>query len=164
MWTSEQPLTQGMINRWRNRIDEAWTQMDENDELPPRVESGLRGVLVGISAIYHASKLAGCAEMILPKALFLERILDKLDDLVANPPQPKNGAHDHRDASNLTLAHELVSRALAPTAWIVCKRNWRAQPAFLEGSDGTVVLDKEDLPEYVATWALGFYLNQTKMI
>jgi len=102
--------------------------------------------------------------MILPKALFLERVLQKLDDLVADPPKPKNGVYDHRDAANLTLVHEVVSRALAPTAWIVCKRNWRAQPAFLEGSDGSLVLETESLPEYVATWVLGFYLNQTNML
>jgi hypothetical protein len=131
LWSSDGPITQDMIDRWRSRIDETWNQMAENDELPDRVESGLRGLLVGISAIFHASKLAGCAEMILPKALFLERVLQKLDDLVADPPKSKNGVYDHRDAANLALVHEVVSRALAPTAWIVCKRNWRAQPAFL---------------------------------
>eukprot|EP00930_Biecheleria_cincta_P043485 TRINITY_DN29859_c0_g1_i1.p1 TRINITY_DN29859_c0_g1~~TRINITY_DN29859_c0_g1_i1.p1 ORF type:complete len:1145 (-),score=189.64 TRINITY_DN29859_c0_g1_i1:77-3298(-) len=164
LWSSDQPITQGMIDCWRSRIDEAWNKMAENDELPDRVASGLRGLLVGISAVFHASKLAGCAETILPRTLFLNRILRKLDDLVADPPEPKNGAYDHRDAANLTLVHEVVSRALAPTAWIVCKRNWHAQPAFLEGSDGSLVLEKEDLPEYVATWVLGFYLNQTKML
>ncbi|CAE8611523.1 unnamed protein product [Polarella glacialis] len=91
-------------------------------------------------------------------AVFVERLGAKLADLLANPPAPKkckpgqDQVFDHREFANLVLVREVVSRVMADTAWIVCKRNWRAAPV--------TVSEGQELPKYVATWSLGFFLNQ----
>jgi len=165
LWPADKPLSQDMISAWQEVIAKKWKELDDASAIPSRVEIGMRGLLVGISAVYHASKFAGCSEMILSKASFLSKLQAKLDQLLENPPAGKPGkdgqmVYDHKNASNLVLAHEVAAKAMAPTAWIVCKRNWKAQPTFLEALG-----DKApELPEYAATWVLGLYLIQTGMV
>ncbi|CAE8725430.1 unnamed protein product, partial [Polarella glacialis] len=123
-------MTPELLKRWQVRIREKLESMD----LPPKLDGNLRGVYIGISAVYYAADLAGCSEVLLPKAVFVERLGAKLADLLANPPAPKkckpgqDQVFDHREFANLVLVREVVSRVMADTAWIVCKRNWRAAP------------------------------------
>jgi hypothetical protein len=158
MWPRTEPMTEEKIEKWRNHIQTEIGKMD----LPPNLKGNLRGVYIGISAVFYAAKSAGCAEELLPKAIFLERLREKLRKLLDDPPPPKekNGeeVHDHREFSNLVLVETLISNVLAETAWIVCKRNWRAQPASLLARGDE---DVGELPQYVATWSLGLYLSQS---
>lgn len=159
-------MSDELIDVWRAHIKKVMDAMD----LPHKLQGNLRGVYIGISAIFYAAKSAGCAETLLPKAAFLERLNARLKDLLAHPPKPvdKNGelVYDHREFANIVLVRDLISRVLADTAWIVCKRNWKAQPASLEtnaiASSSGAAFDgqQEPLPTYVATWSLGFYLSQ----
>jgi hypothetical protein len=166
MWPKFSPMSDELIDVWRAHIKKVMDAMD----LPHKLQGNLRGVYIGISAIFYAAKSAGCAETLLPKAIFLERLNARLKDLLAHPPQPvdKNGelVYDHREFANIVLVRDLISRVMADTAWIVCKRNWKAQPASLEtnaiASSSGAAFDgqQEPLPTYVATWSLGFYLSQ----
>lgn len=145
-------MTSDLIRAWRTRIRE----QIESADLPAKLEGNLRGVYIGISAVFYAADLAGCSQTLLPKAVFVRKLEDKIEALLKDPPAPteKNGqqVYDHRAFSNLTLVAEVVQRVMSDTAWIVCKRNWKAAP--LQVAEG------QELPKYVATWTLGFYLNQ----
>lgn len=171
MWPKHEPMTEQRIEDWRALIREEMDFMD----LPPRLQRNLRGLYVGISAVYYAASLANCAETIMPKTIFLGKIADKLRDLLEDPPAPKAGpsggqpSYDHRAFANLALVYEVVDYVLADTAWIVCKRNWKAQPADVEavlngveseGLEQEEEAEVEASPTYVATWSLGFFLNQ----
>jgi len=174
MWARSQPMSHALIDAWRHRIRGTVEAM----ELPAKVKEGqLRGVYIGISAVFYAAKEAGCTERLMPRDAFLGALSGKLNELLANPPKPqeKDGKimYDHRPFSNLVLVREIVGRVLAPSAWIVCKREWLAQPPKRqeeeesdfdakdegdEGDDGGKWF--ENPPKYVATWSLGFFLNQ----
>jgi len=160
LFKKTEPMSSNLVEAWRTRIRKEIASMD----LPHKLNGNLRGVFIGISAVYYAAQLAGCAECLLPKASFLQQLGEKLDELLARPREPKESkggglVYDHRDVSNLVLVSEIVGSVLAESAWIVCKRNWTAQSAMMEVHD---VEDKdgEPLPKYVATWSLGFYLSQ----
>jgi len=166
MWPSSEPMSQNLIDLWRGHINTVLDGMD----FPPKLQGNLRGVYIGISSVFYAASAAGCAEALLPKAAFLGCLDRKLHEMLAKPPKPaeKNGemVYNHLTFSNLVLVHEVVKRVLAETAWIVAKRKWKAQPASLETMDGnpnggqSVWGGEEPLPEYVATWSLGFFLSQ----
>lgn len=171
MFPKTDPITKDLLDAWREKIKDNLV----NKDLPYKLQGNLRGVYVGISAIFYAAKSANCQELLLPKAEFLKRLEAKLEDLLAEVEKQRRIAareaekdqkvYDHKEFANLVLVHTLVSHVLAETAWIVCKRNWRADPASVEKDSKTPgdVWDEpeEKLPEYVATWSLGFYLNQT---
>jgi len=152
LFPRNEPMTRELILAWRARIRD----QIEAAELPHKLEGNLRGVYIGISAVFYAADLAGCSQTLLPKGTFVAKLEQKIEALLANPPPPteKDGkqVYDHRAFSNLTLVAEVVRRVMSDTAWIVCKRNWKAAPI--------VLTEGQELPKYVATWTLGFYLNQ----
>jgi len=123
-----------MMGKWRDRINDCFTALRTSGEFPEKMDKGLRGLYIGISAVFYAAKSAGCAEVILQKASFLQCLEKKLEELMVKPPKPKTvgdrEVHDHREIANLTLVHTVVDRVLHDSAWIVCKRNWKAQPTM----------------------------------
>merc|ERR1719158_2114366 len=100
MWPSNEPMSQRLIDLWRERIHGAIDNMD----LPYKLQGNLRGVYIGISAVFYAAAAAKCAESLLPKAAFIGRLDAKLADLLENPPasSEKNGEvlYDHRVFAN----------------------------------------------------------------
>merc|ERR1712216_953235 len=99
---------------------------------------GLCGLYVGISAAYHAANAADAADRLINKTGMLAHLDDRLTTLKDD---------DVRSISNLILIRELISWVFDPQACFVFKRNWQA--------DGET---------YVATWTLGFYLQQCDKI
>eukprot|EP00927_Polykrikos_kofoidii_P035519 TRINITY_DN30090_c0_g1_i1.p1 TRINITY_DN30090_c0_g1~~TRINITY_DN30090_c0_g1_i1.p1 ORF type:complete len:1131 (-),score=166.54 TRINITY_DN30090_c0_g1_i1:141-3533(-) len=167
----EKPPSTDMVKAWKEQILQEWSRLNDNGEVPSRMDGKLRGLFVGISAVFYAAKRAECTELILPKAEFLKKLDAKLNYLIENPPAPKSTAdrgveYDHKDVSNLALVHTVVDKVLHDTAWIVCKRQWKAQLATLEFDDEELEEEtpEAELPEYVATWVLGFYLNQSHLL
>jgi hypothetical protein len=188
LWPTNERITMEKVNEWRSRIQQKFCEMQQDPDFPEHMDGGLRGLFIGISGVFYAAKLANCAEVILPKNAFLERIQTRLEELVKDPPKPRAQEGpgqeleliwDHLGVSNLTLVHEFVGKVLHESAWIVCKRNWKAQPASLELLDGQGGLpvvnedeapdsatgfNKQELPTYVAGWVLGFYLSQGDLL
>jgi len=184
LFPKDAPMSEKLIEAWRCRIQDELLSMD----LPAKLNKGLRGVYIGISAVYYAAESAKCHERLLPKAEFLARLDERVRKLLEDQPLPSDQGgrqvYDHREFSNLVLVHEIISSVLADSAWIVCKRKWRAQPAGLEvaalpgnaepapksadpaaGSGSPSPLPEVQafplkLPEYVATWSLGLFLSR----
>ena len=68
-------LTAGLLDSWREQVRQAIRAAGL-----PRAD--LRGLFVGISAIFYAADAAGCAEKILPKSVFLDFLEKKLQSLM----------------------------------------------------------------------------------
>lgn len=172
LWTRGEPVSAELVRKWRERIQQEMESMC----LPPKLQGNLRGVYIGISAVYYAAEKAECAEKLLPKAVFLKHLEEKLTELlraqyeVMSPlsADSKGAGADLKGLSNLILVHEVVGQVLADTAWIVCKREWRASPANLFATLSDLNLSYADpdhleaLPEYKATWSLGYFLSQSR--
>jgi len=184
LFARDVPMSETLLELWRGQIREEIRSMD----LPPKMNKGLRGVYIGISAVYYAAKTAKCHERLLPKVEFLAHLDNCLKNMLESqtPPVDCDGhqehqLYDHREFANLVLVHEIVSSVLAESAWVVCKREWKAQPAGLEvagshgdaecvhrgpdlpskiGAASDMLPSPLKLPEYVATWSLGFYLSR----
>jgi hypothetical protein len=168
LFPADQRVTPFMVSQWRNRIKSTFQQMQQDQDVPQAMDGGLRGLFIGISAVYYAAAKAGVAEVILPKTTFLERLDMKLSKELEAEVQDKLAI------SNLTLVHEFLGVVLHDSAWIVCKRDWKAQPAALElqsegqslevSTDASSETKQSDLPSYVAGWVLGFYLSQAHLV
>lgn len=148
----------GLLDRWREVVRSCIREQG----LPPR---DLRGLFVGISAIFYAAKACGCAEKILPKRAFLGFLEAELERLFEGTVPVGSGAEEDGEKSmaltgkelqlfsNLALVHTFVEVVLHDTAYIVTKRNWKydaeAADATCMGAAGS---------EFVATWSFGFWL------
>merc|ERR1712139_421351 len=80
---------------------------EERSEWVERIRMGLRGnnfprrvrgLFIGISAMYHAVKAAGCADRIISKGEVVTALAEKLKTL---------NLSDHRSVANLTLVKEV---------------------------------------------------------
>lgn len=143
LWAKGEVVTHAMVDDWRSHIIATIKQM----KMP---RASLRGLFVGISAIFYAANDAGVGERLLPRDDFLAALEKKLAQLLKDPPK---GEDRRRIISNLVLASELSRGLLHHSAWVVCKRVWRLDRANDEA--GT---------EFVATWALGWWLRQTQLL
>lgn len=119
-----------MLLVWRTLVQ----SLAEENDFP----TGVRGLFVGISAVFYAAKLAGCDNKLLSRDGFLGHLQAKHDFLM------KEVGKDGRGLANLTLVSGLVKAVLHKNAQIVCKRNWKV-------GDET----------FVATWTLGMYLKHS---
>ncbi|CAD7934212.1 unnamed protein product [Amoebophrya sp. A25] len=150
-------VTRDMLAAWSTAVSKS---IEEN-----KLPTDLRGLFVGISAVFHAAKFCKCDNAILPKNEFLSRLEQKLElellkscnaTAARSPttpmPAPKEPMPEKelRNVSNLQLVHTFVSRVLHESAFIVCKRNWNVEQP--EGG----------LTEYVATWSFGFWLTSVR--
>eukprot|EP00403_Amphidinium_massartii_P020864 CAMPEP_0178393008 /NCGR_PEP_ID=MMETSP0689_2-20121128/11968_1 /TAXON_ID=160604 /ORGANISM="Amphidinium massartii, Strain CS-259" /LENGTH=1116 /DNA_ID=CAMNT_0020013591 /DNA_START=121 /DNA_END=3468 /DNA_ORIENTATION=- len=131
-WSEDGPVDATLLQQWRDLV----LICAEERDIPRE----RRGMFVGISAVFYAAKLANCAEMVLDRDTFLNRLDRKMGELLAA------GGKDGRGLANIVLVHSLVETVLHKTALIVCKRNWTV-------GEGTALRT-----EFVATWTLGLYL------
>jgi hypothetical protein len=145
LWTKKEMVTHAMVDEWRSHIVETIEQMQMS-------RGSLRGLFVGISAIFYAAQAAGVEERILPRDDFVEALEQKLAELLKRE-KPMKEEDNRRKISNLVLTIELSRGLLHHSAWVVCKREWRI------GSH-----DDEGGSNFVATWALGWWLHQTLLM
>merc|ERR1719454_205042 len=104
MWSSSEAMSQRLLDDWRMHIRREFEECDEY--WPFKLQGNLRGVFVGISAVFHAAKKAGCEEKIMPKDAFLACLEAKRLQLLESPPElTKNGEYDHRALANIVLVH-----------------------------------------------------------
>jgi len=119
---------------WEERAD--WVERIREGLRSSQFPKGVQGLFVGISAMYHAAKVAGVIERIVTKREAMKAFADALAQLDANA--------DHRSIANLTLAQEIIRWVFDDDySCMLFKRNWHA--------NGT---------EYVASWTLGWYVTQ----
>jgi len=118
---------------WEERGD--WVERIRDALRSGHFPQGVEGLFVGISAMYHAAKVAGITERIVPKREAMKAFADSLAKLDAS---------DHRNIANLTLVQEIIRWVFDDdrTSFLF-KRNWNA--------NGT---------SYVAGWTLGWYVMQ----
>jgi len=122
------PVTLEERGDWVERIRDGL----RSSQFPKRVQ----GLFVGISAMYHAAKVAGVTERLVTKREAMKAFADALARLDANA--------DHRSIANLILVQEIIRWVFDDDhSCMLFKRNWRA--------NGT---------EYVASWTLGWYVTQ----
>jgi len=133
-WPEDGPVDRGSLDLWRQLI----ASCAEERGLPTQQ----RGLFVGISALFYAAKLAGCAGEVMPRDAFLLRLAKRRGELM------EDGKGSGRDLANLTLVMTIVEYVLHRTAIIVCKRMWRV------GEPGAQ-------SDFVATWTLGMYLKHS---
>jgi len=133
-WPEDGPVDANRLELWRQLV----CSCAEERGLPTQQ----RGLYVGISALYYAAKLAGCAGEVLVRDTFLRCLKAKRDELL------KDAMGSGRDLANLTLVMSLVQFVLHRTALIVCKRSWSV------GEPGAQT-------DFVATWTLGMYLKHS---
>jgi len=118
---------------WEERAD--WAERIREGLRSAEFPKGLCGFYVGISAMYHAAKLAGVADRLVPK----QEVVSALATALTGPK-----AADARTVANLTLVKEIVDWVFdADSACLLFKRNWTS-------SSG----------KYVAGWTLGWYASQ----
>merc|ERR1711959_90066 len=108
------------------------------------------GVFFGISGMFFAALDAGCEGQLLPRDVFVAALESRLTELL--DPLHVVDEDLRLKISTLVLVKGLTKGVLHHTAWIACKRNWR-----LADSDSTG-------PEFVATWALGWWLQHAQMV
>jgi len=137
-WPEDGPVDKSRLDLWRMLV----RCCAEERGIPTEQ----RGLFVGISALFYAAKLAGCAGTVLPRDAFLERLAARRNELL------RDGACNGRDLANLTLVMTMVEFVLHRTALIVCKRMWYVgDPSSSQ-------------TEFVATWTLGMYLKHSGMM
>jgi hypothetical protein len=119
---------------WEERGD--WVERIRDGLRSSQFPKGVQGLFVGISAMYHAAKVAGVTERLVTKREAMKAFADSLARLDANA--------DHRSIANLTLVQEIIRWVFDDDhSCMLFKRNWHA--------NGT---------EYVASWTLGWYVMQ----
>jgi len=124
------PVTRSEQDNWRGRIRAELSRANF-----PR---GIRGLYVGISAMYYAVLLTGLTDRIVDHKSILDGLSNALEQ--ADP-------EDHRMVSNLLLVHTLIAWVFDSRACFVFKRKWHIQGM-----------------EYVATWTLGLFTHQHGMV
>lgn len=139
-------LRSGRLDR-ASTITSTDVQSDESLEWP----SGLRGIFVGISALFYAAQDAGITERLIQKkdtlialSLAIEEELAQVSEAVS--PAGDSGSRrlqlHQQKVANLVMAHCLINRVLHDDAWLYFRRTW------LMGTSS-----------FVATWSLGVFLN-----
>eukprot|EP00929_Paragymnodinium_shiwhaense_P056677 TRINITY_DN28369_c0_g1_i1.p1 TRINITY_DN28369_c0_g1~~TRINITY_DN28369_c0_g1_i1.p1 ORF type:complete len:1204 (+),score=282.62 TRINITY_DN28369_c0_g1_i1:72-3683(+) len=103
----------------------------------------LRGLFVGITAVWYAAKAAKVDSKIMARDEFLFALDEQRTVLMS-----QGGKGCGRTLANITLVMAFVSYSLHRSAQVVCKRNWKVgDPANDRGV------------EFAATWTLGMYLK-----
>merc|ERR1712066_776004 len=95
-----------------------WVERIRNGLRNSRFPQGVEGLFVGISAMYHAAKVAGITDRIVPKREAMRAFADAVAQLDAS---------DHRSVANLTLVKEIIGWVFDDErSCLLFKRNWVA--------------------------------------
>eukprot|EP00930_Biecheleria_cincta_P055612 TRINITY_DN41923_c0_g1_i1.p1 TRINITY_DN41923_c0_g1~~TRINITY_DN41923_c0_g1_i1.p1 ORF type:complete len:1283 (+),score=205.77 TRINITY_DN41923_c0_g1_i1:231-4079(+) len=144
----EEEFSQARLGSRRNI---GLTSTDEHSHEPIEWPSELRGIFVGISALYYAAHDAGITERLIQKKDTLIALSHAIEEELAQGCAQVSATGDtasrrlqlhQRKVANLVMAHCLINRVLHDDAWLYFRRTW------LMGNSS-----------FVATWSLGVFLN-----